>query len=200
MAVVARTLVAKDVGEQGSMTMSTSVTESRRAIVTHRWVVDPSRSTIEFRVKTFWGLKTVSGRFTRFGGIYTAVDDGATIELVIDADSLDTGNTQRDRHLRGTDFFHVERHPHVHFTSVRVRDLGNGKLWVEGELEAVGKTVPVSFEASRHDVGDDLEIDATTTVDQRLLGMTHSPLGMLLAPSSLHVKARLTRAPEARRR
>jgi polyisoprenoid-binding protein YceI len=179
------------------MTMSTSVTETRRAFVTHRWVVDPTRSTVEFRVKTFWGLRTVTGRFTRFGGIYSAVDDEATIELVIDSDSLDTGNTKRDRHLRGTDFFHVERHSDVHFTSARVRDLGNGKLWVEGELAAAGKTVPVSFEASRHDVGDDLELEATTTVDQRLLGMTHSPLGMLRAPSSLHVKARLTPAPEA---
>jgi polyisoprenoid-binding protein YceI len=182
------------------MTMSTPVTESERAVVTQRWVVDPSRSTVEFRVKSFWGLRTITGRFTRFGGIYTAVGDGATIELVIDADSLDTGNTQRDRHLRGTDFFHVEQHPHVHFTSARVRDLGNGKLWVGGELEAAGKRVPVSFEASRHEVGDDLELEATTAVDQRLLGMTHSPLGMLLAPASLHVKARLTRAPEARRR
>jgi polyisoprenoid-binding protein YceI len=182
------------------MTMSTSVTESKRAAVTHRWIVDPSRSTVEFGVKTFWGLKTVTGRFTRFGGTYTAVDDGATIELDIDAGSLDTGNTQRDGHLRGTDFFHVEQHLHVRFTSAHVSDLGNGKLWVEGELEAAGKVAPMSFEASRHDVGDDLELEATTTVDQRLLGMTHSPLGMLRAPASLHVKARLTPAPEASRR
>jgi hypothetical protein len=52
----------------------------------------------------------------------------------------------------------------------------------------------VSFEASRRDVGDDLELEATTTVDQRLLGMTYSALGTLRAPSSLHVKARLTPA------
>ena len=174
--------------------MSTSVTETKRAVATHRWVVDPSQSTVEFRVKTFWGLRIVTGRFTRFGGTYTAVDDGATIELDIDAGSLDSGNTKRDRHLRGIDFFHVEQHPHVRFTSTQVRDLGNGKLWVEGELEAAGQMVPVSFGASRHDVGDDLELEATTTVDQRLLGMTHSPLGMLRAPSSLHVKARLTPA------
>jgi len=180
--------------------MSTSVTESERAVVTHRWVVDPSRSTVEFGVKTFWGMKTVTGRFTRFGGIYSTVDGEATIELVIDSDSLDTGNTKRDRHLRGTDFFHVEQHPHVHFTSARVMDIENGRLWVEGTLEAAGETVPVSFEASRHDIGDDLELEATTTVDQRLLGMTHSPLGMLRAPSSLHVKARMTPAPEASRR
>ena len=180
--------------------MSTSVTESKRALATHRWVVDPSRSTVEFRVKTFWGLRTVTGRFTRFGGTYTAVDDRATIELDLDAGSLHTGNTKRDQHLRGTDFFHVEQHEDVRFTSVHVSDLGNGKLWVEGDLQAAGKMVPVSFGASRHDVGDDLVLEATTTVDQRLFGMTHSPLGMLRAPASLHVKARLTPASEASRR
>jgi polyisoprenoid-binding protein YceI len=114
-------------------------------------------------VKHVWGLRTLTGRFTRFGGTYTAGDGGATIELDIDAASVDTGNGQRDRHLLGTDFFHVEQHPHVRFTSERVRDLGNGKLWVDGELEAAGKSVPVSFEASRRDVGDDLELEATMT-------------------------------------
>jgi polyisoprenoid-binding protein YceI len=176
------------------MTMSTLVTEKNSAVGTRRWVVDPSRSTVEFRVKHVWGLKTVTGRFTRFDGTYTAVDDGATLELDIDATSVDTGNKQRDKHLRGTDFFHVELHPHVRFTSVHVSDLGNGKLWVEGELEAAGKRAPVSFEAFRSDVGDELELEATTTVDQRLLGMTYSALGTLRAPSTLHVKARLTPA------
>jgi polyisoprenoid-binding protein YceI len=176
------------------MTMSTLVTETNRAVGTRQWVVDPSRSTVEFRVKHVWGLRTVTGRFMRFGGTYSAVDDGATIELDIDAGSLDTGNRQRDRHLRGTDFFHVEQHSHVRFTSAHVSDLGNGKLWVEGELEAAGKSVPVSFEASRREVGDDIELEATTTVDQRLLGMTYSAFGTLRAPSTLHVKGRLTPA------
>jgi polyisoprenoid-binding protein YceI len=145
-------------------------------------------------VKHVCGLRTVTGRFTRFDGTYTAVDDGATIELDIDATSIDTSNRQRDRHLRGTDFFHVEQHPHVRFTSEQVSDLGNGKLWVEGELEAAGKRIPVSFEASRHGVGDDLDLEATPPVDQRLLGMTYTALGTLRAPSRLHVKARLTPA------
>jgi polyisoprenoid-binding protein YceI len=174
--------------------MSTSATEAKSAVAAHRWVVDPSHSTVEFSVKHVWGLRTVTGRFMRFDGTYTASDDGAAIELDIDATSVDTGNGQRDRHLRGTDFFHVEQHPHVRFTSAHVRDLGSGKLWVDGELEAAGKRVPVSFEASRRKSGDDIELEATTTVDQRLLGMTYSALGTLRAPSSLHVKARLTPA------
>jgi polyisoprenoid-binding protein YceI len=176
------------------MTMSTSATETRRAVATRRWAVDASRSTVEFRVKHVWGLRTVTGRFTRLNGTFTAGEGGATIELDVDAGSVDTGNGPRDRHLRDTDFFHVEQHPQVRFTSAHVRAVGNGKLWVDGELEVAGRTVPVSFEATRRDVGDDLELEATTTVDQRLLGMTYSPLGTLRAPASLHVKARLTPA------
>jgi polyisoprenoid-binding protein YceI len=176
------------------MMMSTSAIRTNRPVAARRWVIDPSRSTVEFRVKHVWGLKTVTGRFTRFDGAFTAVADEATIELEIDATSVDTGNTRRDRHLRGTDFFHVEQHPCVLFTSEHVTDLGNGKLRVDGELEAAGKRVPVSFEASRRDVGDDLELEAAATVDQRVLGMTYSALGTLRAPTSVHVLARLTPA------
>jgi polyisoprenoid-binding protein YceI len=176
------------------MRMTISATETNREVEPRQWVVDPRRSTVEFRVKHFWGLRTVTGRFTRFDGTYTDELEGATIELDIDATSVDTGNGQRDRHLRGEDFFNAEEHPHVRFTSKHVRDLGSGKLWVDGELEAAGLRVPVSFEATRRDVGDDLELEATTTVDQRLLGMTYSAFGTLRAPSSLHVKARLTPA------
>jgi polyisoprenoid-binding protein YceI len=157
-------------------------------------VVDPARSTVEFSVKHIWGLSTVSGRFTRFDGTYTVGADGGTIELDIDAASLDTGNARRDRHLRDIAFFYVEQHPRVRFTSEDVRELGDGRLWVDGELEAAGRTLSVSFEVSRRELGDELELDVTTAVDQRLLGMTYTALGTLLAPASLHVQVRLTPA------
>ena len=73
-------------------------------------------------MKTFWGLLTVRGHFDRFSGSYEVGPDGATIELTIDADSLDTGNANRDKHLRSTDFFRVAEHPQVRFTSTRVRE------------------------------------------------------------------------------
>jgi polyisoprenoid-binding protein YceI len=82
----------------------------------------------------------------------------------------------------------------VRFTSEHVSDLGNGMLWVDGELEAAGTRVAVSFAVSRRDVGDELELEATTSVDQRLLGMTYTALGTLRAPTTLHVIARLTPA------
>jgi polyisoprenoid-binding protein YceI len=157
-----------------------------------RWKLDSARSIVEFRVPTFWGLSTVVGHFDRFDGFYGRdSEDVLAIELAIDADSLDTGNGTRDRHLRAERFFNVHAHPQVRFTSTLVNDLG-GALAVVGHLEAATRTVPVALRATVREAGDDLEIEATTTVDQRELGMTFSPLGMIRTPSTLHVRARLT--------
>ena len=79
-----------------------------------------TKQSVEFTVKTFWGLMTVRGSFDRFDGSYEVGPDGTTIELTIDADSLDTGNATRDKHLRSTDFFDVDEHPQVRFRSTRV--------------------------------------------------------------------------------
>ena len=86
--------------------MTTTLTEQRTAAPT-RWSVDGAGSFVEFAVKTFWGLASVRGHFDRFDGWYETGPDGATIELTIDADSLDTGNSMRDKHLRSADFFGV---------------------------------------------------------------------------------------------
>ena len=159
---------------------------------TQRWVVDPARSTVEFRVRNFWGLTTVVGHFSRFHGFYTVGADRRAVELIVDARSLDTGNRRRDEHLRSSDFFDVEQHPHVRFTANDVAEVGNGALRVGGELEAAGRKVPLSFEAPVRELDGELDAEATTPVDHRLFGMTWSPLGMLRSPSTLHVKARLT--------
>jgi polyisoprenoid-binding protein YceI len=172
--------------------MTITATE-QRAVAPARWTVDPDESSVEFAVKTFWGLMTVRGRFDRFDGSYEIGPEGAKIELTIDADSLDTGNSIRDRHLRSTDFFHVVKHPHVRFTSTRVHDVDGRILHVVGRLEAAGRSVLLEFPATVRPVGDGFEVEATTTVDQSQLGMSSGQLGMIRRPVTLHVKARLSR-------
>jgi polyisoprenoid-binding protein YceI len=172
----------------------TTIKSEERAAAPTRWSVDRDETSVTFAVKTFWGLATVRGRFDRFGGSYEAGPDGTKIELTIDADSLDTGNTTRDKHLRSTDFFDVAEHPGVRFTSTRVREARDGTLHVEGDLEAAGTVVPLEFDATVERVDDALEIEATTTVDQRQLGMSSGQLGMIRQPATLHVSARLSGA------
>jgi polyisoprenoid-binding protein YceI len=169
----------------------TIIKSEERVVVPTRWSVDGDETSVAFTVKTFWGLTTVRGRFDRFGGSYEVGPDGTKIELTIDADSLDTGNRTRDKHLRSTHFFGVAEHPEVRFTSTRIRHARDETLHVEGDLEAAGKVVPLEFDATVQQVDDVLEVEATTTVDQRQLGMSSGQLGMIRRPATLHVKARL---------
>ena len=97
--------------------MSSTLTETQTTV--ERWTADPTRTTVEFEVEHFWGLHTVRGRFRRFDGSYVVGPAGAEIELTIDAASVDTGISARDKHLRSADFFDVDQHPQVRFTSTR---------------------------------------------------------------------------------
>ena len=134
-----------------------------------RFAVDADSTVVEFDVKTFWGLGTVHGRFDRFDGFYEIGPTGPRIELTVDAGSLDTGNGKRDEHLRSDGFFDVAEHERIRFVSTQVH-ANEGATQVEGRLSAAGEVVPLVFDAAVAQVGDDLEIEATTTVDQRPAG------------------------------
>jgi len=172
--------------------MTTMLTE-KPATATQRWTIDHGASTVDFAVKTFWGLLTVRGWFDRYDGYYQVGPDGTEIELTIEADSLDTDNPMRDTHLRAEDFFHVVLHPQVRFRSTRVSELGDGLLRIDGTLAVTGTTVPVQLDATLERIGDDLQIEGTTEVDQRQFVMSDEQLGMIRRPATLHVKALLRR-------
>jgi polyisoprenoid-binding protein YceI len=177
--------------------MSTIVIEAPTTVETQtafeRWTADPTRTTVEFEVKHFWGLHTVRGRFRRFDGSYVVGPAGQEIELTIDAASVDTGISARDRHLRSADFFDVAEQPLVRFESTRVSGLGNGRVHVSGELEAAGTRVPLAFDASVRMIDGELEIEAATTVDQGRFGMSQGPFRNVRPPATLLVKTRLVR-------
>jgi polyisoprenoid-binding protein YceI len=172
----------------GPTTSPTPVSE----LTTGTWRLDPSRSSVEFHVRHFYGLMTVRGHFDRYEGTVELVSDPA-VELTIDADSLDTKNAKRDKHLRSADFFDVEHHPQVRFISDSAV-LDGGTLKVHGQLHAAGKSIPLELNATVRNVDDGLEIEAVTHADHRELGMTWSPLGILRAPSKLIVRGRLIRS------
>ena len=140
-----------------------------------------------------WGLLPVRGSFARFDGSYEVGQDGTTIELTVDADSIDTGNAKRDEHLRSSDFFDVDGHAHVRFRSTLVDAVGDGILHVVGNLEVAGIAEPLEFAATVRPAGDGLAVEATTTVDPRRFGMSSGLLGMIRRPATLHVKALLKR-------
>jgi polyisoprenoid-binding protein YceI len=175
--------------------MSTDPTTSPTPVselATGSWRLDPSRSSVEFHVRHFYGLMTVKGHFDRFEGTIDLGSEPA-VQLTIDADSLDTKNAKRDAHLRSPDFFDAEHHPQVRFVSDSAV-LEGEILTVRGQLQAAGKSVPLELHATVRNVDDGLEIEAITHADHRELGMTWSPLGILRAPSKLIVRGRLIRS------
>jgi polyisoprenoid-binding protein YceI len=171
---------------------TTHYAQDRQQRAGTRWRLDPSGSSAEFRVPSFWGLASVKGRFQRLDGWLEVDDDNQwRMELALDAASLDTGNRRRDRHLRSADFFDVQHHPEVRFRSSSVNDHGGGRLRVEGELEAAGEQARLHVEATVKHADGRLDLDAVATVDQRQLGMTWNPLGIVRTPTALSVHARL---------
>ena len=177
----------------------TIVMSEERVVAPTHWSVDRDETSVEFTVKTFWGAMPVHGRFDQFDGSFEVGTGGTAIELTIDADSIDTGNATRDEHLRSTGFFHVVAYPEVRFTSNRVHYVTSGILHVVGHLEAAGNVLPLEFPATAQQLDDALEIEATTTIDQRQLGMSSGRLGMIRPPATLHVKALLKRDADGRR-
>jgi polyisoprenoid-binding protein YceI len=172
--------------------MSSAAIETETTV--ERWTADPSRTTVEFEVEHLWGLHTVRGRFGSFDGLYTVGPGGSRIELTVDAGSVDTGCPARDDHLRSVDFFGVAEHPLVRFTSTRVAGMGSGRVDVRGELEAAGTRVPLAFEASVRLVDGELELEATTMVDQSRFGMSDGPFQNVRRPTKLRVKTHLVRS------
>ena len=95
------------------------------------------------------------------------------MQLAIDAASLDTKLAKRDQHLRSADFFDVEYHPEVTFTSDTAR-LDGDTLKVRGDLRAAGRQIPLTVDATLRAVDGELEVEATTHADHRQLGMLWS--------------------------
>jgi len=156
------------------------------------WRLDPARSSVEFHVPHFYGLITVKGHFDSY---HSSLDLSAhpAVELVIDADSLNTKLKQRDKHLRSDDFFDVANHPQVRFEADTATLDGN-TLKASGRLHAAGRDIPLHVEATISPVDGEFEIEATASADHRELGMTWSPMGITRTPSKLIVHGRLVRA------
>jgi polyisoprenoid-binding protein YceI len=146
---------------------------------------------VEFRVPNFWGLAKVNGHFERYEGKLDLQSTPA-VQLTIDAASLDTRNSRRDKHLRSGDFFDVEQHPQVRFTS-ETAELDGQTLAVRGPLEAAGKSVPLDLRATLSVIDGEPVVEAQTTVDRRDLGMTWNLIGVVGTASTLIVKGTLVR-------
>jgi polyisoprenoid-binding protein YceI len=109
------------------------------------WAIDPVHSSVGFSVRHLMVSK-VLGKFETFSGTITVAPDGTpSVTAEIDVASLNTGNGQRDGHVKSADFFDVERYPAATFTSTSLRP--NGEAYIlGGYLTLKGVTKPVSLD------------------------------------------------------
>jgi polyisoprenoid-binding protein YceI len=117
---------------------------SRAMAQTETWYLDPPHSSAQFAVRHL-GISTVRGAFTKVGGVVVDSPDlsKASVNVTIDASSIDTRVQRRDDDLRSDHFFDVAKYPTITFQSKRVESAGTGKLKVTGDLTMHGVTKEV---------------------------------------------------------
>lgn len=110
------------------------------------WTLDQVHSNVGFEVRHL--LTDVGGEFHDFDGtiVYDAENpENSSVEVTVQAASIDTDNEKRDDHLRSEDFFAVEQYPTLSFKSTSVEDAGDGMLNVTGDFTIRGVTKRITI-------------------------------------------------------
>lgn len=122
-----------------------------------QYVVDKGHSALLFKIKHL-GVSYTHGRFNDFSGSFVVDDENlknAKIELDIDASSIDSNDVKRDEHLRGKEYFNVEKHPSISFESTGITMPEKGVYRVTGNFTLLGVTKEVTFRMKKIGEGPD---------------------------------------------
>ena len=123
------------------------------------WNIDPSHSQLGFMVRHAMVTKT-RGQFTDYTGSFTIDPENVNnaANVVIQATSIDTGNADRDGHVRTGDFFEVEKYPEITFVATDAKVTGDNEGVLTGDLTIKGVTksidLDVEFEGTNVDAYD----------------------------------------------
>jgi polyisoprenoid-binding protein YceI len=176
-----------------------------------RWEIDSSHSSVHFSVRHLVIAK-VRGTFARWSGTVQAPDGDfskATVDVTIDASSIDTGVAQRDTHLKSPDFFDVAQFPELRFVGKRVepRPGKNVKdVDVVGDLTIRGITREVVLHVEQHGQAKDpwgnvrAAFTAKTTIDRKGFGLTWNQLlesGGVMVGDRVEIEAEIEAVKQA---
>ena len=128
--------------------MNTAVIATSQSTKPTQWQIDPAHSAAHFSVRHLM-ISNVRGEFTKLSG--SALLDPAdpaksTVEVTIEASSVNTREPQRDEHLRSADFFDAAKYPALTFRSKRIEALGADNFKLTGDLTIHGVTKEVTFD------------------------------------------------------
>lgn len=143
------------------------------------WQVDLTRSEIKFTLRHLF-LAAISGRVRRWKGTLRIDAEKPTcssVEVVIDARSLDTDEPERDEHIRSAEFLNTDVYSEIRFSSTTVVAEGSARYLVKGNLTIGAVTREVTLEVSELErlTGGDGAIRATFrghgTFDRQAFGL-----------------------------
>ncbi|MDE3033519.1 MAG: YceI family protein [Acidobacteriota bacterium] len=143
--------------------------------------IDPVHSEMAFSIRHL--LAKTSGRFTKFSGeIHLDTKDitKSTVEVTIDAASINTDSTMRDNDLRSPRFFDVAKYPTITFKSTAVKEVAKGKLEITGTFTMHGVTKQITFPITDAGTGPGMRpgsvvagfIDGALTINRDDYGIT----------------------------
>jgi polyisoprenoid-binding protein YceI len=149
-----------------------------------KYTIDPEHTSVGFEVPHLV-ISAVEGHFGKFSGqfnfdeksVLAGKGEGLQIEAQVDADSIDTGNSKRDNHLRSPDFFNSKKYPKLSFKSTAV-EANDPKHWkLKGQLTIRDKTLPVVFDLDYKGTAVAYEkqrvaFKAVTHIDRKAFGLT----------------------------
>lgn len=145
------------------------------------WNLDPAHSTAQFKVKHMM-ISNVKGNFTGLSGVLkldAANPSGSSVEASIDVTTVNTGDAQRDGHLKSADFFDADQFPALRFKSTKVTSSGGGDYAVTGDLTLHGVTKSVTFsvedvsEPSKDPWGNlRIGLSASTKINRKDFGLS----------------------------
>lgn len=120
-------------------------------MATRTWAIDPSHSEVQFKIKHLM-ITNVTGSFNIFQAAVSTEDENfsnANITFTADVNSINTGNEQRDGHLKSADFFDAGTYPQIKFTNAKAQSVDNdGSYDMFGDLTIrnITKNVKLSVE------------------------------------------------------
>lgn len=139
---------------------------------------DGAHASVNFRA-IHLGYSYVVGRFNDFEGSFTydeANPGASSVNVTIDAASLDSNHAERDKHLRSEDFFEVETYPEITFASTGFTEESDGSISITGDLSMHGTTQSVVLEGNHIGHGEDpwggfrRGMEASTMIDAESFG------------------------------
>jgi|HigsolmetaAR206D_1030411.scaffolds.fasta_scaffold02371_5 polyisoprenoid-binding protein YceI len=122
-----------------------------------KWTVDKAHSSVEFTIKHMMFAK-VRGSFHDFEADIEADPNdltSANIFFSVDVASIDTGNNDRDNHLRSADLFDVEKFPKMTFKATNIAKKGDNEYEVTGDLTIRDVTKSETFKVTYEGQGKD---------------------------------------------